>query len=61
MIDPKECTHEKVTPTVTDEQLKGLDAGEVRARYPRFVGKCPDCGTELIAYASRYHYMAGDW
>jgi hypothetical protein len=34
---------------------------DVLARFPRFYGRCPDCGASLIKYASWAHYGAGDW
>lgn len=34
---------------------------EVRDRWPRHYGTCKRCGWEGIAYASREHYVAGDW
>lgn len=34
---------------------------EIRKRWPRFDGECPDCGKHLIAYASSEHYIFGDW
>lgn len=55
------CRHESVMPKVSDDQLEGLSADEVREKYPRFFGVCPDCGQRLILYASAMHYVAGDW
>lgn len=44
------------------EASKGLDAYEVRRRWPRLDGKCPKgCGYSGIAYASSEHYYSGDW
>lgn len=60
-LNGPECKHESVMPTVTDEELRGLSAREVRTSYPRFFGTCPDCGQELILYASYMHYLAGDY
>lgn len=40
----------------------GATAHEVRARYPRLFGECPrGCGYSGIAYASKEHYVWGDW
>lgn len=37
-------------------------AAEVRRRWPRLMGDCPKgCGFHGIAYASYFHYIAGDW
>jgi hypothetical protein len=38
-----------------------MSAERVRELYPRFFGTCPDCGAQLIQYASFEHYIAGDW
>jgi hypothetical protein len=40
---------------------RGLRAGEVRQRWPRLCARCPNCGDNVIAYASFQHYIAGDW
>lgn len=61
MNDPDICEHKSAIPQIEDEELKGLSSQEVRKRYPRFSGKCPDCGCQLVAYASWMHYLAGDW
>lgn len=35
---------------------------EIRKRWPRLCGKCPKgCGYDGIYYASREHYIMGDW
>jgi ribosomal protein S27E len=34
---------------------------EIRQRFPRKFGKCPDCGWEGIVYASFEHFIAGDY
>ena len=60
--DSKEgCQHEKCTVTYDAEAAKGLDEFEIRRRFPRFSGNCPDCGVQLIKYASYEHYIMGDW
>jgi len=58
---PWQCPHEKVMPEFDAKAAYNLDAYEVRRRWPRFEGNCPDCGERLIAYASAAHYVAGDW
>lgn len=60
-MDPETCTHPKVTPKVTDDELRGLSPSEVREKYPRFYGECPDCKATVIAYGSYMHYLMGDW
>lgn len=55
------CTHYKIMPKFDEEAAKGLTAHEVRAKWPRFYGECPDCGQRGIYYASYVHYIAGDW
>ena len=55
------CKHEKVAPKYKDEDFKGLREYEVRIRFPRFWGRCPDCGQHVILYSSYSHYIAGDW
>ncbi len=60
MADRK-CKHESAMPQFDEQAAAGLDADEVRKRWPRFFGNCPDCGEQLIAYASFHHYIAGDW
>lgn len=57
---PRPCTHPRTVP-VFDEAARSLPADEVRRRYPRFEGPCPDCGALVIGYASAAHCLAGDW
>ena len=61
--DPEEtgCKHEKCCPEFNSEEAKNLDSYEVRKKYPRFMGACPDCGSQVIYYASAEHYIMGDW
>jgi hypothetical protein len=51
---------ETVLPLAT-AAARGLSAEEVRKRWPRFYGPCPDCNTTVIHYASTAHYVLGDW
>ena len=59
--DPETCEHPKCLPKFDEKAARGLDEFEVRKRWPRFDGKCPDCGALLIQYASAMHYIMGDW
>ena len=34
---------------------------EIRKKFPRFEGKCSACGFEGVAYASKMHYIYGNW
>jgi hypothetical protein len=56
-----DCTHPSVVVAFDEAAARGLDEHEVRRRWPRFMGTCPDCGCQLIKYASFAHYIAGDW
>lgn len=58
---PEKCEHEGAKVEYDSEAAKGLDAREIKKRWPRFFGPCPDCGAQLIKYASFEHYIAGDW
>jgi len=60
----KECMHPALPPVVFDEATARelqLPASEVRARWPRGYAPCPDCGLNVISYASYSHYLYGDW
>lgn len=55
---PNSCDHG----VAFDEEAKGLAPADVRARWPRLVGPCPKgCGFSGIAYASKAHFVCGDW
>lgn len=56
-----DCRHKSVMPTFDEEAAKKLSAEEVRERWPRFDGTCPECGRRLILYASYAQYILGDW
>lgn len=59
---PKPCEHPELPrPPFDAEAARGLSAEEVRKRWPRFYGPCPDCNTTVIHYASTAHYVLGDW
>lgn len=55
-----DCDHSKVV-SFDEEASKGLSSAEIRKRWPRFTGTCPDCGFSGIFYASFMHYVSGDW
>lgn len=46
--------------TYDSAAARGLTSREVRRRWPRFSGPCT-CGYHGIVYASKEHYLAGDW
>ena len=56
-----ECRHDKVMPEFDREAALALSSDEVRERWPRFEGTCPDCGWRGALYASRSHYLLGDY
>ena len=59
--DRETCGHPRTLPPFDEAAARGLSAEEVRRRWPRFWGACPDCGAQVIAYASVGHFIAGDW
>lgn len=59
--DTTTCEHKNLPVYFDAEKSRGLTANQVRNDYPRFHGKCPDCGETMIGYASFEHYIAGDW
>ena len=61
MCENEGCQHDKIMPEFDQKAAAGLSSDEVRKRWPRFGGLCPDCGTWTVAYASYEHYLAGDW
>lgn len=60
-LDQAQCNHG----IVFDEEaaLKlNADHTYVRRRWPRLCGKCPlGCGYNGIFYASKAHFVWGDW
>lgn len=56
-----ECQTCKVEFDLDLASTLGLESYEVRNRWPRWFGKCNDCGYEGIRYASFAHYVYGDW
>ena len=55
------CEHKSVMPKFDEEQALHMSPLTVRKVFPRFEGKCPDCGKELTLYASEKHYVYGDF
>lgn len=59
------------TPTYDSEYARDLAKGmggttpawtqEVRRLWPRWYGLCDECGYNGIKYASKEHYVMGDW
>lgn len=61
-LDGSGCVHEYNGVVEFDaEAAKGLEAEEVRQRWPRKWSSCRKCGEPCIRYASTDHYIAGDW
>lgn len=62
MADPAaRCEHPKVIPEFDEKAAREMTVWQIRQKYPRFSGKCPDCGYEGIIYASYAHYIYGDY
>jgi len=55
------CLHDKCEVIFDADEAVALSPQEVRKKYPRFFGHCPDCGEQIIKYASKEHYILGDW
>lgn len=55
------CEHTRCNPVYDDEVAKTMTSTEIRRIYPRFEGACPDCGLQLICYASREHMLRGGY
>ena len=55
------CQHPRCVPAFDEDVARDLDAYEVRRRWPRFDGTCPDCGERMILYASWSQYILGDY
>lgn len=57
-----QCRHVSLKlPDFDSDKSKGKGTGWIRKHYPRSVEKCPDCGCAVIMYASKEHYILGDW
>lgn len=55
------CEHPCVVPDFDERAAEGMTSDQVRERWPRYHGRCPDCGFYGALYASFKHYLAGDW
>jgi len=58
------CKHEKHMPDWPgdkDPEMLKMDEYEIRKKYPRFMGRCDDCGQLVILYASAMQYIMGDY
>lgn len=60
-IRSQQCTHPSIGVEFDEEAARGLEAYEVRERWPRAEALCPDCGAFVAKYASLDHYAMGDW
>ncbi len=60
-VSQESCTHKSVMPEYDEEAAKGLSAEEIRKRWPRFHGRCPDCNQMVILYACVDQYIMGDY
>lgn len=59
--DADQCDH-GVTFDEEEARRTRPSSATVRERWPRLFGDCPKgCGYNGIAYASRAHYVYGDW
>lgn len=56
-----DCDHVYPLPSFDEDAARGMDPYEVRKRWPRYSGPCPNCGQPIVSYASIAHYVAGDW
>ena len=54
------CDHAECKPPFDSQAAKSMTSLEVREKYPRFYGECPNCKGMVIAYASFEHYISGD-
>ena len=57
----QDCNHESCVVEFDEVEAQGMDSYEVQKRWPRWHGPCPECGVNLIKYATASHYIMGDW
>lgn len=56
------CNHKSTPePTFEIDLAAGLSVQEVRRYFPRPYVWCGGCGCHIIIYASKEHYVYGDW
>lgn len=58
------CDHGVRFPTTPEGRgavLRHMSVEEIRKCFPRHFGTCKSCGFQGIYYASKAHYVAGDW
>ena len=61
MGEKEKCDH-GVTFDHEAARAEKLSSYQVRERWPRLFGECPKgCGFNGIGYASRAHFVYGDW
>ena len=58
-VDQKDCL--ACTPDFDEAVAVALSSAAVRKKYPRWSGLCNQCGYNGIKYASKVHYIYGDW
>jgi hypothetical protein len=56
-----DCDHVYPMPEFDEAAAKFLTPAEVRKRWPRYDGPCPNCGQRILSYASLSHFICGDW
>jgi hypothetical protein len=55
-----ECTFDDEV-EFDEEAAQKMTADEVQKKFPRKWSKCNQCGKQWIRYASKAHYLYGDW
>lgn len=59
--ETKLCAHASCVVKFDPEAASTMTTVEVRKNFPRFFGLCPECEEQVIIYASRKHFVMGDW
>ncbi len=56
------CDHPGIPKPKFDEgAARGMTVDQVRKHFPRGWDWCHDCKCTVITYASKAHYVYGDW
>lgn len=55
------CKHEPVVVPFNREMALTMSSWDIRETFPRFSGRCPQCGNTIVKYASHEHYTMGEW